>query len=204
MSTNKILDRPRSEAAHRELSRFTRLPTPGLATAYHHLCDSPVNAVESFRFLGFTITQDLTETAQQRTFFPWQVELLQLLHEVHHLLSRFGDGADVCLPFEVLGRGKALKRLHDHSSQGDGPVIKSCELCLFGDGDYGGGLEAGSYVACLQVGVEDVREHWRQLVSTMLQGGGGDRVWAGCFTRVLFFKKPFDVSLQNNECMAFI
>src|SRR4029434_7663169 len=27
---NKILDRPRSEAAHRELSRFSRLPTPGL------------------------------------------------------------------------------------------------------------------------------------------------------------------------------
>ena len=26
----KNLDRPRSEAAHRELSRFSRLPTPGL------------------------------------------------------------------------------------------------------------------------------------------------------------------------------
>ena len=33
MSKNKILDRPRSEAAHRELSRFSRLPTPGLGYA---------------------------------------------------------------------------------------------------------------------------------------------------------------------------
>src|SRR4029434_2800214 len=30
MSKNSILDRPRSEVAHRELSRFSRLPTPGL------------------------------------------------------------------------------------------------------------------------------------------------------------------------------
>ena len=33
MSKNKILDRPRSEAAHRELSRFSRLPTPGLVAS---------------------------------------------------------------------------------------------------------------------------------------------------------------------------
>src|SRR4029434_98101 len=30
----KILDRPRSEAAHRELCRFSRLPTPGLAITH--------------------------------------------------------------------------------------------------------------------------------------------------------------------------
>ena len=33
MSKNKILDRPRSEAAHWELSRFSRLPSPGLYAA---------------------------------------------------------------------------------------------------------------------------------------------------------------------------
>ncbi|KAK3552516.1 hypothetical protein QTP86_013249 [Hemibagrus guttatus] len=36
------------------------------------------------------------------------------------------------------GQHEALKRLHDHRSQGDGSVlIKSCDLCLFGDWDNG-------------------------------------------------------------------
>src|SRR4029434_4758360 len=34
----KILDRPRSEAAHRELSRFSRLPTPGLYRVCNCVC----------------------------------------------------------------------------------------------------------------------------------------------------------------------
>ena len=37
----------------------------------------------------------------------------------------------------------------------------------------------------LQCGVEDVREHWSQLVSAVLQGGWRDRVWTGCFAGVL-------------------
>src|SRR4029434_7284056 len=32
MSKHLILDRPRSEVAHREISRFSRLPTPSLVT----------------------------------------------------------------------------------------------------------------------------------------------------------------------------
>src|SRR4029434_2525164 len=50
----KILDRPRSEAAHRELSRFSRLPTPGLFHTYftpthflHGVHMNPVNPIDS-------------------------------------------------------------------------------------------------------------------------------------------------------------
>ena len=51
----------------------------------------------------------------------------------------------------------------------------------------------------LQRGVEDVREHWRQLVGAVLQGGWRDRVWAGCFAGVLTLKEPVDVPLLQAE-----
>lgn len=63
--------------------------------------------------------------------------------------------------------------------------------------DDGRGLEAGFYVASLQGGVEDFCDHRRQLISTMLEGGGGDRVQSVCFAGVSFFKEPVDVFLQN-------
>ena len=44
-----------------------------------------------------------------------------------------------------------LKCLHNHRGQGDGSVVvESSDFCFFGDGDDGGGLEAGWYVAYLQ------------------------------------------------------
>ena len=58
--------------------------------------------------------------------------------------ERVSDG------FEVK-QHKALKCLHHYRGQGDGSVIiESSDLSFFGDGDDGGGLEAGWYVACLQ------------------------------------------------------
>jgi len=48
-------------------------------------------------------------------------------------------------------------------------------------------------------GVEDVCKHRGQLISSMLQGGGGDRVRAGCLLGVLLFEEPVNVSLQNIE-----
>lgn len=51
------------------------------------LCDSPVSLVKSARFLGITITQDLkwwqnisslTNKAQQRMYFLWQLKTFQL------------------------------------------------------------------------------------------------------------------------------
>lgn len=52
-------------------------------------------------------------------------------------------------------------------------------------GDDGGSLEACWHMADLQCGVKDVGKHRRQLISTMPHDGGGDKVWAGCFSGVL-------------------
>src|SRR4029434_6545525 len=62
MSKNKILDRPRSEAAHRELSRFSRLPTPGLEGAdvqlpLEVLGDDGAQKAEGLRSVDWGITQ---------------------------------------------------------------------------------------------------------------------------------------------------
>ena len=87
----------------------------------------------------------------------------------------------VCDGFEV-GQHKALKRLHHHRGQGNGSVvIKSCGPWLFRDRNDGGGLEAIRYMASLQRNVENVCEHRRQLIRTVLQGGWRDRDWPGCF-----------------------
>ena len=77
--------------------------------------------------------------------------------------------------FEVR-QNKALKRLHGHRGQGDGCVVsQSCDPCFGGTGVMVEVLkQAGT---CLQRGVEDVCEHRRPLISTVLQGGGRDRVW---------------------------
>ena len=72
-------------------------------------------------------------------------------------------------------------------------------LGFFRDGDDGGGFEAGWHVTGLQRGVENVCEHWRQLVGAVLQGGWRDRVWTGCFAGVLSLKEPVDVLLLQAE-----
>ena len=51
----------------------------------------------------------------------------------------------------------------------------------------------------LQRGVEDVREHWRQLVGAVLQGGWRDRIWSGCFTGVPSLEELVDVPLMQAE-----
>lgn len=48
------------------------------------------------------------------------------------------------------------------------PVV----LILFGNGDDGGGMSP--HMACLQWGIKDVCEYQRQLIGTVLQGGGRD------------------------------
>uniref|UniRef100_A0AAQ4RSH4 Alkylated DNA repair protein AlkB homologue 8 N-terminal domain-containing protein n=1 Tax=Gasterosteus aculeatus aculeatus TaxID=481459 RepID=A0AAQ4RSH4_GASAC len=62
-------------------------PVEQSPTLPHHLCDSPVTFVDSFRFLGSIITQDLkwelnissiTKKAQQRLFFLRQLEKFNL------------------------------------------------------------------------------------------------------------------------------
>ncbi len=72
----------------------------------------------------------------------WQVELLQLLQEVHPLLCFFGEGADVQLPLEVLGYDGPQEEEGVHSvywgvTQGDGggwgcvpPVVHNHLHCL--------------------------------------------------------------------------
>src|SRR4029434_5890935 len=62
MSKNKILDRPRSEAAHRELSRFSRLPTPGLEGAdvqlpLEVLGDDGAQKAEGLRSVDWGVSQ---------------------------------------------------------------------------------------------------------------------------------------------------
>lgn len=57
------------------------------------------------------------------------------------------------------------------------------------------GFEAGRYMTYLQWGDEDVVAHWRQLISTVLQGGRLDRIWPGCFDGVLSLEQPVDVPL---------
>jgi len=54
-----------------------------------------------------------------------------------------------------VGQDSALKGLHDHRGQGDGPVvIESRDPSVLVDRDDGGGLEAGWNVACLQEGLK--------------------------------------------------
>src|SRR4029434_1369234 len=60
MSKNVILDQPRSEVAHREISRFSRLPTPGLVT---DACMSVLgSSIVTFSHL-YTHTHTHTHTA---------------------------------------------------------------------------------------------------------------------------------------------
>ena len=50
-----------------------------------------------------------------------------------------------------MGQDKAFKILHYHRSPGNGSVvIKTCGPCFLGDGDDGGGFEAGWQLTCLQ------------------------------------------------------
>jgi len=83
------------------------------------------------------------------------------------------------------------KRLHNHRGQGDGPVvIEFSDPSFVGDGDDGGGLEAGWNMPCLQGGFEDVYEHRRKLISTIQSGRGdspgrllfgGSAFWKACW-----------------------
>ena len=62
-----------------------------------------------------------------------------------------------------------------HRGHGDrSVVIETCDPWLFGYKDDGGGLEADGYMASLQRSVEDVCEHRRQLICTVLQRGWRD------------------------------
>ena len=89
-----------------------------------------------------------------------------------------GEGLEV-------GQHEALKGLHYYRGQGDwSVVIKACDPLLLGNGDDGGCFEAGGYNTFSQGGVEDVREHWRELVCTVPQCGGGDSVWSSCLAGV--------------------
>lgn len=83
-----------------------------------------------------------------------------------------------------------LQRLHYYLGHDDGSdVVQSYDPGLFGDGNDGGGFEAVWHMTSLQRGVGDICEHQRVLVSTMLQCGRGDRVWAGSFAGVLTAKQ---------------
>ena len=70
------------------------------------------------------------------------------------VLSRLeGVGHNLTCTYQSPGdvQNKEFKRLHYHRSQGDrSVVIKSCGPWLLGDGDDGGGFEAGWHMACLQ------------------------------------------------------
>ena len=46
-------------------------------------------------------------------------------------------------------------------------------------------------------GVEDVCENWRQLISTVLEGGW--RVWPSCFVGVLPVEQSVNFSLLNGR-----
>ena len=99
--------------------------------------------------------------------------------ELHGVQERVRDG------FEVR-QDKALKGFHDHRGQGDWSVVfEFFGPCFFGDGDDGGGFKTGWYMACLQRGVKNVCKYWRQLICTVLEGGGGDRVRSSCLAGFL-------------------
>ena len=59
--------------------------------------------------------------------------------------------------------------------------------------------QVGNPGRCLQGGVKDVGEHWRQLVSTVLEGGRRDRVRPSCFAGVLPLEKSVNFTLLNGE-----
>lgn len=57
-----------------------------------------------------------------------------------------------------------------------------------GNGDNSGCFKAAWNMACLQRDVKDGCKHWRQLISTVFQGGWRDRLRTGCFAGVLSFE----------------
>lgn len=105
----------------------------------------------------------------------------------------------VCYGFQM-GQHTALKGLHNNRCQSDrSVVIETINPRFLGNGDDGGCFKAGWNMACLQRDVEDVCEHWRQLISTVLQGGWRDRLWTGCFAGVLSFEDSINMSLHDGE-----
>ena len=54
-------------------------------------------------------------------------------------------------------------------------------------------------MACLQRGVKNVCKYWRQLICTVLEGGGGDRVRSSCLAGFLPLEESVNVPLQDRE-----
>ncbi len=54
-------------------------------------------------------------------------------------------------------------------------------------------------MAYLQRGLKDICKHWRQLVSTVIQGGWGNRVRSGCFPRILSLEDSVYISFLDGE-----